>query len=400
MSDVFYSTVYHINKDGEFQCNQCSETRKSVRAAGTHFIKCEESEGSENERRELLKKDTKYRGNHSTKGKTSKSKYNKSDKGKESKSKYKKSDKGKATESKYHKSDKEKAANSKYENSDKGKATRKAWAQSARGRFSVKKAMDRHYSKFPWLRKAQREALKLLGKFGHRFKKTSNVNRGFKLKFDNLLKSKQFRAGLRHSGIRAGEVIEMGMLKGQINISKYVQIMAGIRKSFSEIDSSASNYVYLLCDPELWEDDMHFDEFLDSIFYVGRGIGARFLDHVRAAQIIVEDDFGFDPEQCPKEARIIENWLEGKDVKVVCINLDNYAEKTDFIEFAINAFLGSQLTNKKLDGVTKTPADFDVDQVSDTALHFLASAFNNRTYALPRSFDDDFGKKPIYQFQD
>jgi len=127
---------------------------------------------------------------------------------------------------------------------------------------------------------------------------------------------------------------------------KYVQIMAGIRKSFPEIGSSASNYIYLLCDPELSEEDMNFDEFLDSIFYVGRGIGARFLDHVRAAQIIIEDDF--DPEQYPKEARIIETWLEGKNVKVVCINLDNYAEKTDFIEFAINAFLGPQLTNKKI----------------------------------------------------
>lgn len=261
----------------------------------------------------------------------------------------------------------------------------------------MKKSKDKYSTKFPWLYKTRIEALKLLCKFGHRFKKTYKDNRKFKRHFEKLLESEKFKQGLRHSGIQADKIIEMGLLKGKIDIAKYIQITDNINKAFPDIDSSASNYVYLLCDPELWENGMSFDDFLNSIFYVGRGVGARFLDHTRAAQTIIEDDVELDEKQFPKEARIIEIWSEGKPVNVVCINFDNYAEKNDFTEFAINPFLGSQLTNKKLDGITRTPEGFDVGQVCDSALNFLASAFNDRSSALSMNFDDDFGKDPDYR---
>jgi hypothetical protein len=41
----------------------------------------------------------------------------------------------------------------------------------------------------------------------------------------------------------------------------------------------------------------------------------------------------------PKEARILNIWKDGP-VDVLIVNLDNFAEKNDFVEFAITFALG------------------------------------------------------------
>jgi hypothetical protein len=87
---------------------------------------------------------------------------------------------------------------------------------------------------------------------------------------------------------------------------------------------------------------MNFGDFLNSIFYVGRGVGSRFMDHMREAQLILNNNYeDFDEEyvsfsafngfmslfEHPKEARILNIWKDGP-VDVLIVNLDNFAEKT------------------------------------------------------------------------
>lgn len=74
--------------------------------------------------------------------------------------------------------------------------------------------------------------------------------------------------------------------------------MKRLDKWFGTVDSHVSNYVYLLCDPLIWREGMNFGDFLTSIFYVGRGVGGRFLDHLREVQLILNHDYSeFDEEK-------------------------------------------------------------------------------------------------------
>jgi hypothetical protein len=79
------------------------------------------------------------------------------------------------------------------------------------------------------------------------------------------------------------------------------------------------------------------------------------MDHMREAQLILNNNYeDFDEEKVnfwtfnsfnycffkhPKEARILNIWKDGS-VNVLIVNLDNFAEKTDFVEFAITFALG------------------------------------------------------------
>lgn len=82
MSDSFYSTVYHINDKGQFQCNKCPKTSGNATWAGKHYLKCEKFDQNEQKRRALLLTESNYRKNHSDAGVKNRTKYMSTEKGK------------------------------------------------------------------------------------------------------------------------------------------------------------------------------------------------------------------------------------------------------------------------------------------------------------------------------
>jgi len=83
---------------------------------------------------------------------------------------------------------------------------------------------------------------------------------------------------------------------------------------------------------------------------------------------------------------------------MVSVDLNKFASNPDFAEFSINALLSPQLTNKQLDGMGATPAEFEFADVSETALLYLSMAYNDRetASALDCYSNDNFGEKLKY----
>jgi hypothetical protein len=110
------------------------------------------------------------------------------------------------------------------------------------------------------------------------------------------------QAKLKKSGffakLRADQLVNVESKKIFINFGWFAACLKRLDKWFGNVNSRVSNYVYLLCDSLIWHDDMNFGDFLNSIFYVGRGVGSRFMDHMREAQLILNNNYeDFDEEK-------------------------------------------------------------------------------------------------------
>jgi len=143
--------------------------------------------------------------------------------------------------------------------------------------------MDRFYANNPLKRAARTAMLKSFSKIGHRIKKQRFVNYAFQQKFksQSLIKSKKSKkiSNAISSFLSTERFAAMRSEKGRIDLSKYDGIKERVDEWFEDVDSRVSNYVYLLIDPRRWHKNMTFAEFLEMIFYVGRGVGFRFLSH-------------------------------------------------------------------------------------------------------------------------
>jgi len=377
------NTVISIElPDGRFQCVPCqnegkTKIVKSLHGFGQHFTyHCDAAEElipDIEDRKELIRR-KRYRRN------------NQQDSVRESKAKYQASDKGREATRK---------ANRKYALTEKRKKSAQKHRRTLKGRLTKKLCQDRYYAKHPLKRAVQIAMLKSFSKVGHRIKKHRFVNYAFQQKFKrliNLKKSKKISNAVS-SFLSTERLTTMRSTKGRIDLRKYDGIKKRVDEWFNDVDSRVSNYVYLLVDLRRWHEKMTFAEFLKLIFYVGRGVDLRFISHPMEAQTIRAKGRDPDPKKYPKEAKILKIWKNGHPIQVVSVDLNKFATKTDFTEFAINALLSPQLTNKQLDGMNATPAEFEFADVSETALLYLSVAYNNRETALDCYSDDDFGEK-------
>lgn len=176
------------------------------------------------------------------------------------------------------------------------KKSQKTWAQSAKGRKSKQRRDARYFTNHPWKLEALKEVWKQFSKLGHRISKPKRLNQEFLSNFE-----KQARKYKKQGGVFAGLRVEhLSEYENQIeftNLSAFNTFLHHLNDYFTEKDSRVSNYVYILCDSLVWHDKMTFGEFLASIFYVGRGVGGHFMDHLREVQIIINNDHEIDEEK-------------------------------------------------------------------------------------------------------
>lgn len=111
----------------------------------------------------------------------------------------------------------------------------------------------------------------------------------------------------------------------------------------------------------------------------------------------------------PKESKIKEIWEKSGSVNAVLLNLNKFAEKTDFVEFCCTLAIGNlfnslkvinvhclgleQLTNKKFDGASSTPMEFTIDDVCNVAVDYLGLAYKQLKHHAKLYRDRDYGKK-------
>jgi hypothetical protein len=119
---------------------------------------------------------------------------------------------------------------------------------------------------------------RLLGRTSHRINKAKRVNLSFELSVGRN------SGGQRSYWQRCFEAF-VDALYGRVYVYK---LLIKLDKYYMEPDSTAFNYVYIYVDSTIWHDDMKFLEFLKSIFYIGRGVGCRFVDHARDTQQMLE----------------------------------------------------------------------------------------------------------------
>jgi hypothetical protein len=79
---------------------------------------------------------------------------------------------------------------------------------------------------------------------------------------------------------------------------KIKAVLEKIDETYSVPDAHLKNYVYLLSDGTMWKPGMTFEEWLASLFYIGRGVCWRVLQHFAEAKYFLnEGKDAFDSEK-------------------------------------------------------------------------------------------------------
>lgn len=183
-------------------------------------------------------------------------------------------------------SDAGKAARKKYRNKPETKLMEKEyyakWSKKPESKLKMRQKNARRYERHPEQLQAFLQKCRLLGRKLHIVTAPKRSN------LDFIKVSK-----LDHSLLRESLLTDFN----DLNKNAQQSLFALIDLTYNTEDSTANNYAYVYCDSRFWDDEMTFEEFLESIFYIGRGIGCRFVDHARDTQILLNNETPIDPEK-------------------------------------------------------------------------------------------------------
>jgi hypothetical protein len=227
------------------------------------------------------------RRNQSESGKAAKKRYNQSEKGKAVQKRHRQSPNGKATIKRYQQSLKGKAAfsraNKRYQQTSKGWAAfsrgKKRYQHSVKGKLTRKLWFDRLKKTNPAKFEASMRFLKLSWRKKNRIHPAKRENLQFAREFANAKKHKTFR----DYDLSSPE--EFAKQHGK----KIKTVSKKIDETYSEADARLKNYVYLLSDGTMWNYGMTFEQWLATLFYIGRGVCWRVLHHFAEAKFYLDE---------------------------------------------------------------------------------------------------------------
>lgn len=200
--------------------------------------------------------------------------------------KHRKTDTYKATHAK---------SNAKWAKKETSVASIARYAQTPAGRLAAKKARETYSKKNPQVFEFLKARGKELNILKHRLSEPLRQNKSFLPNLFALQYSLDGTGGI-YDDLRASQLvdaIEHDFFDGPSTSN----LLERVDSFFAKSDSSAHNYVYFLCDPLLWTENTAFSDFLDSIFYIGRGVGSRFANHCHDVQILLNGNYDINEEK-------------------------------------------------------------------------------------------------------
>ncbi|CAD5212152.1 unnamed protein product [Bursaphelenchus xylophilus] len=131
--------------------------------------------------------------------------------------------------------------------------------------------------------------------------------------------------------------------------------LAIVNDFFEKAQISGSTYfVYLLLDPRALNESPTFSEFVDSVFYIGKGINSRSHFHLYEAIKFKNDPKGKENRKCQ---RIIDIWNAGRGVIVLHPFSNVNSDHALIYEGAIIASVGKSNLSNIRGGDFKPPTD-------------------------------------------
>jgi ribosomal protein L35 len=236
------------------------------------------------------------RGAQSEAAKAASKRYEESEKGKATRKSYWQSKAGRAVQTRYQQTPKGKAARNaavkrhlqtlkgkatikRYQQTPKGKAAQKRYKNSVKGKLTRKLWFGRWKKNNPEKVEAKMRLLKSLWCKKNRIHPAKRENWKFARDFADAKKYKTFR--------------DYDLSSPEEFLKKHGKeikaVLKKIDETYSVADARLKNYVYLLSDGSMWNYEMTFEQWLATLFYIGRGVCWRVLQHFAEAKYYLDE---------------------------------------------------------------------------------------------------------------
>jgi hypothetical protein len=196
-----------------------------------------------------------------------------------------KDERNRRTQATYSKKPENKIARAEYNATIGCKITKARYDKGPKGRINKRKRQARYEAKNPERLKSFIAKAPLLNPFKTRVSQPKKLNKAFAIGQDTEEVRSRLICNFEPFAYFAQGIFII------------YSLLLRIQKVYSAPDSTAINYIYLYFDTTLWTDSMTFKQWLQSIFYVGRGIGARCVDHARDTQSLLNDKITIDEKK-------------------------------------------------------------------------------------------------------